>query len=166
MVLDETASPNEATWRPKYMAEYSMGALDYSRFNDWLKIIENYSAQINSTDAPTLDMIQKYFAGLNVLWKSWRPIQGNAIDVEKVDNMIYDAKQFKRKWEKNTQMGVPITKGYIQEVVDLMDAIHTKIMEIKQYSGLGILVKKNFTTAQKIKMGVQGSGTFEELPEA
>lgn len=166
MSLDPNASPNEPTWRPKYMAEYSMGALDYARFNEWLKHIEKYSSAINSTDSPTLEMIQNYFAGLNVLWKSWRPIQGNAVDIEKVDKMVAEARAMKRRWEDSLKTGLPLTKDFVQKVVDKLDEIHTKVMEIKQYSGLGILVKRTFTTSQKIKMGVQGSGSFEELPEA
>lgn len=155
---------NKAGWKPKFVSEFSMGSLDFERYNDWLKHCERWSAEINSTDNPSLDMVQNYFAGLNVLWKSWRPIVSVPSKVEEIDNAIKEGRKLKRFWEDSFKNNVPISLIKRRELIDLLDAIHTKLMETKQLVGLGIVVKKNLDTRGKIRAGMRRS-IYDRLPE-
>jgi len=161
---EEFNSLNKASWKPKFVSEFSMGSLDFERYNEWLRHCEKWSALINSTDIPNLEMIQNYFAGLNVLWKSWRPIVSVPKTIEQIDKSIENTRKLKRLWEDNLKSGLPHTKAKIREIVDKLDAIHTKLMEIKQLVGLGIVIKRNLDTKQKIRAGMRGGG-YNDLPE-
>lgn len=156
---------NKAEWKPKYLSEFSMGSLDFERYNKWLQHCERWSAEINSTANPTLEMIQHYFAGLNVLWKLWRPIVSSKLKSETVDNAIEYTKKLKRTWESSARKGTAFSRKYKNDIVDALDSIHTKLMEIKQIVGLGIVIRKNLGTREKIKVGMQSGGYGGNLPE-
>lgn len=160
-----TSKMNESKWRPKFVSEFSMGALDFERYNQWLKYTEYWSAEINSCDVPSIEMVQKYFAGLNILYKNWRPIIALKPVIDDLDEAIKLAKKEKRKWENSIKSGVPFSRILIQKIVDLLDDINTRLLYVKQVIGLGIVVKKNLTAKQRIKKGM-GTGKFPEtLPE-
>jgi len=155
---------NKPTWKPKFVSEYSMGSLDFERYNDWLKHCEKYSAEINSMATPTIEQIQAYFSGLNVLWKCWRPIVSVPKNVEQIDNAMFEAKKLKRFWEDSKKQGFPVNLAKIREIIDHLDAIHTKLMETKQLIGLGIVVRRNMDTKEKISAGMR-RGEYGNLPE-
>lgn len=157
---------NKPEFKPRFLSEYSMGELDFRRFDDWLKWIEKYSGEINSSHIPDLLPCQHYFAGLNVLYKQWRPIMAIPAVQKELDQAIETAKGLKRTWERNKKNNVPFSEVKILEFVDVLDKIHTKLMEIKQVIGLGIVVKRNLSTKEKIKRGVRGDRDFSNLPEA
>lgn len=165
LFLMDTGDLNKATWKPKFVSEFSMGSLDFERYNEWLKNTEQYSAEINSTDQPTLDLIQKYFSCLNVLWKSWRPIVAVPSKVEEIDNALKDCRDLKRFWEDSKRSSFPVNLAKIRQIIDSLDAVHTKLMETKQLVGLGIVVKKNMDTKEKIRAGM-GRGGYDQLPES
>jgi len=155
---------NKATDRPKFFSEFSMGELDFKRFNEWLQRVEMSSGIINSTDLPTIEMCQDYFAGLNVLYKLWRPIISVGTVKELLDTKISEARNLKRRWERSNKIGSHISKKNILELVDILDAIHTKLMEIKQVIGLGIAVRRSYDTRERIQAGMKAQKT-EGLPE-
>jgi hypothetical protein len=157
---------NKPTFKPKFVSEYSMGQYDFDRYNQWLKYIEQWSSEINSTDIPTLTMVQHLFSGLNVLWKNWRPIVAIPDVIKKVDDKIKESKHQKRVWENSNRNNSPLSEIIKLKLIDNLDEIYTKIMEIKQVIGLGIIVRKNMTTREKIRMGVRGDRDFSSLPEA
>jgi hypothetical protein len=151
-------------YTPEFKATFDMGQLDYIRYNEWLKQTESCSAEINSCAVPTLEQVQKYFASLNVLYKCWKTLIFSTVQKE-IDEKILKAKNDKRLWEKNMSSGLPTNKVIILRLVDNLDEIHTQLMEIKQKIGLGIRVRKIMSTAEKIKLGIQGSKDFENLPQ-
>jgi hypothetical protein len=157
---------NNSDWKPRFLSEYSMGELDFLRFNDHLKYIERISGEINSTDIPTLQQCQYYFAGLNVLYKLWRPIIASEMKLETLDNKIKEAKIIKRNWERADKIGLPFNDFIKIKMVDLLDEFHTILMDMKQIIGLGIKVQRNLTTRQKIRLGIKGnSKNIDLLPE-
>lgn len=160
----DTIELNKATWKPKFVSEFSMGQFDFERYNDWLKNTEKYSAEINSTDSPGIELIQNYFACLNVLWKSWRPIVAVPSKVEEIDKAIAECRALKRFWEDSRRSNFPVNLPKIRQIVDALDAVHTKLMETKQLVGLGIVVKKNMDTKEKIRAGMR-RGYYNDLPE-
>ena len=157
---------NQPSFRPRFVSEYSMGELDFLRYNEWLKLTEHWSAMINSTADPNLQMIQQFFACLVNLYDSWRPIIAVPKVADEIDNSINKAKKLKRIWEIGETSGIPFNKKNINDLVDLLGSIKTKLYEIKQIIGLGIVVKRNLSTREKIKMGIHGDRDFGGLPEA
>ncbi len=155
---------NKPSWKPKFVSEFSMGQYDFERYNYWLKNTEKFSAEINSTDNPSLELIQNYFACLNVLWKSWRPIVASPDKVEELDRAIAECRNLKRFWEDSKKASIPVSIFKIRQIVDALDAIHTKLMETKQLIGLGIVVRKNIDVKEKIKMGMRKTD-YGDLPE-
>lgn len=156
---------DEPTFKPKFVSEYSMGSLDFERYNKWLEWIERYSAEIMSTMNPTLDMIQHYFSGLNVLWKNWKAIVSSPTKISEINQKVKIALESKRIWENATKNNMPFAKKKINELVDVLDDIHTKLMDLKQIIGLGIVVKKNMSTQEKIRAGMSGLKNSGSLPE-
>ena len=148
---------NKPGFKPKYTSEFSMGMLDFIRYNKWLEYIEHWSASINSTIKPTLEMIQHYFAGLNVLWKLWRPIVSIPKVATEIDDAIEEAKKRKRVWERLENSSQQVNPVLINKLVDILDSVHTRLMYIKQVVGLGIVVKKNFSASERIKKGMRGT---------
>lgn len=152
--------------RPKFVSEYSMGQFDFERYNKWLEWIERWSAEINSTMNPTLDMIQHYFSGLNVLWKNWKAIISSKEFRTNMEKKIKEAKEKKRIWERHIRNKTPFSVIKINELVDGLDYIHTELMDIKQIIGLGIMVKRNMNIREKIRSGMgRNNQKFLSLPE-
>jgi len=155
---------DKPSWKPKFVSEFSMGMYDFERYNEWLKKAEKFSAEINSTDCPSLEMIQNYFACLNILWKCWRPIVAFPHIVEGMDKIVAESRALKRYWEDSKKSNIPVSVYKIRQITDKMDTIHTILMEIKQIIGLGIVVKKNLNVKEKIKVGMNRK-KYDELPE-
>ncbi len=162
---EETGEFNKPGYKPKFVSEYSMGSLDFDRYNQWLKYIETWSAEINSVPFPTLDMIQHLYSGLDVLYDNWRPLIAVARITGEIDKKIGDAKEKKRIWENSLKAGIAPTDKFILGTVDILMEIKRKLMNIKQSIGLGIVVKKNMNIKEKISRGMR-TAKFEGLPEA
>jgi len=160
----DTTELNKPSWKPKFVSEFSMGQLDFERYNDWLKNIEKYSAEINSVDCPSIELVQAYFACVNVLWKNWRPIVAVPSKIIEIDDAIEECRRLKRYWEDSKRQSVPISLPRIRQIIDSLDAVHTKLMETKQMVGLGIVVRKNMNTKEKIRAGMRRWG-YNDLPE-
>jgi hypothetical protein len=160
------AEESNTEWKPRFLSEYSMGELDFLRFNDHLKFIERISGEINSTDIPSLNQCQSYFSGLNVLYKLWKPIIASETKLENLDKAIKEAKIIKRMWERAEKVGMPFNDFTKLKMVDLLDDFHTDLMEMKQIIGLGIKVQRNLSTRQKIRLGIKGNTKeVDLLPE-
>lgn len=157
---------NKPGWKPKFLSEYSMGEYDFKRINDTLVSVDFSCAEVNSTDTPSLVMMQNYFARLKNLYDNFRPLMAYANVIEELDQIIEMAKGYKRNWERQSKVGMPMNQARIQKFVDLLNALKTRLYFYKQVIGLGIKVHRNLTTAEKIKKGVHGDKNFEDLPEA
>lgn len=156
---------NKPTWKPKFKSEFSMGEYDFKRFDTWLGRCELSSAGINSCEVPSLQQVQLYFSELNVLYKSWRSLISFPSIIEQLDGAIDAAKHLKRKWENCITSGLEFNKFTIFQLIDLLDSIHTKLLDIKQKIGLGIVVKKAMSTHEKIKFGIKPAIDFDNMPE-
>lgn len=155
---------NKPSYKPKFQSEFSMGEYDFKRFDKWLERSEISSANINSCKLPNLDQVQMYFSELNILYKSWRSLLSVPSITIELDNAVKEARNIKRLWEQSIETGTEINKVTIFKLVDLLDSIHTKLLDIKQKIGLGIVVKRNMSTKEKIKYGIRPRG-ITDLPE-
>jgi hypothetical protein len=162
----ETGEFNKATWKPKFQSEFSMGEYDFKRFDLWLGRAELSSATINSCEVPNLELVQRYFSELNVLYKCWRSLISSADLKKELDESINKAKHEKRQWEQTRITGIELNKVNIFSLIDLLDSMHTKLLDIKQIIGLGIVVKKVMSPQEKIKYGLNVKKDFLNLPEA
>jgi len=167
MVNENFDDLNKPNWKPKFQSEYSMGDLDFHRYDEHLKFIERFCGIINSKAIPDLEDIQNYFAGLNTLYKLWRPIIAVPTKVNELDNAIKTIRKEKRVWERSNASGSPFSTVLKLKISDELDSFHTRLMEMKQLIGLGIVVKRNLSMREKIRDGIKGySGKLRDLPEA
>ena len=157
---------NKATFKPRFVSEFSMGSLDFERYNEWLKYIEHWSSIINSSAIPSLEMCQAYYAGLLNIYDSWRPLIAIPDITIELDNAFDRCKLMKRVWEQSLESGMQLNKNTVLNFVDLLNIIKRKLLGIKQVIGLGIVVRKNTTVMEKIRLGVRGNKDFSNLPEA
>ena len=157
---------NKPTWKPVYKSEFSMGQLDFQRINDTLVKVDLYSAMANSSEVPTLELMQVYLAELINLYDNFRPLLATATITDAVDEAIKGAIRYKRIWENTRSAGGQMNKVLIIKFVDLVKEIKTKLYDIKQHIGLGIMVKKAMDTKEKIRRGIHGDHDFDGLPEA
>ena len=154
------------SWKPRFTSEFSMGQFDFARLDKTLTEVDKLSGLITSTDIPSLEMMQAFFAQLKNLYDNFRPIIASATITKELDEVVKEGKKRKRVWEQAKATNMPVNKVNILEFVDLLDAFKTRLYDLKQVIGLGIVVKRNFTTEEKIKQGVRGSRDFDNLPEA
>lgn len=164
--MEEEKDFNQPGYKPKFVSEYSMGSLDFERYNQWLKFVEQWSSEINCVHIPTLDMVQHLYSGLNILYDSWRPIIAQPKIAKEIDEKFNQVRDRKRIWEKRVEEGTQPPKAFIIKIVDLLMEIKRKIMDIKQVIGLGIVVKKNMSSREKILAGMIRKPSFEGLPES
>lgn len=161
---DSTTLKN--SWKPRFTSEFSMGQFDFARLDKTLTEVDRLSGLVTSTDIPTLEMMQHFFAQLKNLYDNFRPIISNANITKELDAIVTEGKRRKRNWEQSRASGLPVNKVIILEFVDLLDVFKTRLYDLKQVIGLGIQVRRNMTTAEKIKHGVHGHTDFDNLPEA
>lgn len=157
---------NKPLFRPRFQSEFSMGEYDFKRYDVWLGRAESSSANINSCEIPSLEMIQRYFAELNVLYKCWRSLISSIALREDLDTQIKSAITEKRNWENAISSGIQFNKIALFKIIDSLDSIHTKLLDIKQIIGLGIVVKRVMTTKEKIRRGIKPLKNYNNLPEA
>jgi len=158
----------KATWKPKFLSEFSMGGLDFERYNKWLDKADTTCATIQATDVPSIELVQQYFAEVNVLYKNWRAIISFKPLIEKIDAAVIQARTMKRQWETAIDLKTPFSKKRVLELVDLLNDLHTELLDIKQRIGLGIAVRKNLSVKQRIKMGMgvtDANKKWENMPE-
>jgi hypothetical protein len=161
--LDDVNKPG---FRPKFISEFSMGQQDFNRYDRTLQEIDLISGLVNSTATPSLEIMQKYLAQLNNLYDNWRPLISVPKVVTDIDDLIKEGIKMKRTWERLTRVNVPLNEKKVLEFVDLCNAIKRKLLHYKQVIGLGIVVKRNMSTRERIKKGIRGAGKLDGLPEA
>lgn len=159
-------SISDPTWKPEFLAEYSPWMLDFQRYNDWLKYVEDFAGQIGSTDIPQLYQVQGYFSGLNVLYKLWRPLMGNKIKKQDIDDALDECRKMKRMWEQSQRNGAVYSEVLKLKLVDKLDQIHVALMDMKQIIGLGIPVRRQMSASERIKHGIGNDKKWKALPEA
>ena len=163
---EENDSGFKPSWRPKYQSEFSMGQYDFARYDKTLINIDQLSGIVNSTALPTLELMQKFLSELVNLYDDFKPLIANGKLQEGYDDIIKELVELKRKWEQTKRTGVPFSKKMVFKFVDKCRELKTKLYSTKQVIGLGIVVRRNMTTAERIKKGVRGDKNFNNLPTA
>jgi phospholipid N-methyltransferase len=157
---------NKNSWRPKFTSEFSMGQFDFARLDKTLTETDRLAGLVTSTDLPSLEMMQQFFAQLKNLYDNFRPIISHGNVTKELDAVVEEGKKRKRIWENAKRSGIPFSQVRILEFVDLMDAFKTRLYSLKQVIGLGIQVRRNMSISEKIRQGVHGNKDFDNLPEA
>lgn len=165
-MAEENTGNEKATWRPKFLSEFSMGQLDFNRYDKTLTELDAISAAVNSYHVPTLELMQQFLAHLINLYDNWRPLISIGTVADELDNLIKEGISKKRVWERLQRQNVQMNEKRILEFVDLCNKIKRRLLQIKQVVGLGIVVRKNMTPSERIKKGIRGFGKIGSLPEA
>lgn len=164
--MEEGKSENTGSWRPKFQSEFSMGEYDFARYNKTLINIDSLSGMVNSTAIPSLELMQKFLSELINLFDNFRPLISVPTKVTEFDNLVEKCATLKRRWESSKRTSSPFSKKLIFQFVDGCKELKTKLYSIKQVIGLGIVVKRNMTTAERIKKGIRGNSSLDNLPTA
>lgn len=162
----EEKTENTGSWRPKFQSEFSMGEYDFARYNKTLINIDMLSGLVNSTAIPSLELMQKFLSELINLFDNFRPLISIPTKVEEFENLVKECADLKRRWEGSKRNGSPFSTRLIFQFVDKCKTLKTKLYSIKQVIGLGIVVRRNMTTAERIKKGIRGNQSFDNLPVA
>jgi len=165
--MEETKSDGfKPSWRPKYQSEFSMGQYDFARYDKTLINIDQLSGIVNSTALPSLELMQKFLSELVNLYDDFKPLIALGNLQKEYDVLIKKGIVLKRRWEQSLRSRAPISKKLIFDFVDLCKDLKTKLYSTKQVIGLGIVVRRNMTTAERIKKGIRGDKNFDNLPTA
>jgi hypothetical protein len=154
------------TFRPKFQSEFSMGLFDFQRIDKSLTRIDEGSALVNSCYLPELELMQQFFAQLINFFDDIRPLIAIDSKTKEFELLINEGRNMKRNWERAKKSNMPTNEIYIFKFVDLCNELKTKLYTFKQIVGLGIPVRRNLSTSEKIRRGVHGDKDFSNLPEA
>jgi len=157
---------NKPGWKPKFQSQYSMGEYDFARYDKTLSRIDELGAIVNSCYLPSLELMQQFFSELINLYDDFRPLISTENISKSFDAVVEQGVKLKRIWENSQKSNMPVNSYRIFEFVDLCRILKRKLYSIKQVIGLGIMVKRNMTTQEKIKRGIHGDTDFSSLPEA
>src|SRR3990167_385200 len=141
-----TILPAEIPKRSKLRSEYNMGEYDFERFHQILKIIDEYGFRVKMND---INAIQPYLAAMKQLFINLRcymvePTRRLLDDLfAEIENELYNISR-----KKSNQ--IP------KLLIEALEDINIKLIEVKQFIGLGILVSRQFSAKTKLRkaMGV------------
>lgn len=152
-------------WKPKFFSEFSMGELDFRRFDGILKEIDRCSGMVNSCQYPTLRMMQDFLANLKILYDYFKPLISYKAVEEELEGLIKEGINLKRIWERAENINAPFSKVKIIQFVDKLNLLKTKLYTLKQYIGLGIVVKRAYTASERISSSFGRNKSKGLLPE-
>lgn len=164
--MDKTPSENKFNWKPRYFSEFSMGELDFQRHHICLSKCDEVASWVNSTHLPSLELMQQYLAALTNLHDNIRPIIASDKIKEDFDTKIKEGVKMKRAWENEFNQNIPRSPRKIIDFVDLCNELKKDLYDIRQKVGLGIVVRKNMDTRERIKMGMhRNKSKIDNLPD-
>ena len=147
-------SKKDYKWKPKYKAQYSMGELDYIRYDSLLKFCDELRIIINcrSTQASrdqAYDAIEPYYATLDTVYVNWRQL---ILDLNKFDELFKEVDKAIIDWRK--QGG---NKQFPETLAEKLKFIHKELLGIKQIIGLGINLQKDEKFTTKARRALLGN---------
>lgn len=117
--------------RKKVRSTFSMGQLDFERYNKLFERADEYGMQVENQN---INAIRPYFATLMQFYKQIRVI---VLDRERLDFLSKSIKKQLNFMENQIRMGNP-TAYLIARLMEDVDEFVDKIYETKQLIGLGI----------------------------
>lgn len=133
--------------KPRLKSKFSMGELDFIRFDKMLTQADELAHQTRVKDSESL---APYYSILKQIYINFRPIifqtQRKKFDecFERAEQQIetWRAQRGWRRADKDLPFG--------NEIGKLLERLHIELLDIKQITGLGIAVTKE--VAEKLKM--------------
>lgn len=152
----------DSGFRPRLRSVFSMGQLDFFRFDAILKQIDMVAINIQVPDNIIQDknILWQYFGGLYVFYLNIRP---NIIaesgkkkddgkkseDLQKaMDKYFLDARASLRLWMRNAK---PNRETIPFDIVEKLERMHMILMELKQQLGIGIEMKGRIDIDAKLR---------------
>ena len=146
-------------------SEYTMGELDFMRYDRTLRNIDVCCAELNKTAKPTLEIYRAWFAELNNLYDDLYPIVTSRALQESIDEYKDKTLSQQKIWEQHLANGNNPSLKFIWNALDAINGFKRDLYFLKQHIGLGIRVMKKMTTKEKIKLGMKGVSYEGMLPE-
>lgn len=128
--------------RSVYVSQFSMGQLDFERFDKILSAMDLWGARVWNDEE---EAIRPFFALCKQFYKNIRHI---VVKREKIDKVFEETKS--KIDDMEMLQGRNATyKHLLPGIFDGLDEITNKIYEIKQWLGLGIEVQKKLSQKKK-----------------
>ena len=137
-------------YNPRFKAEFSMGLSDYERFEEILKALDTLAVRVRP---PHIDLncITPYYSSLKQLYINLRAIMSDEIK-DRFD------KFFKDLQEQMISFSNSISQSMLRKGINIptklltdLEKAHINLLEIKQFSGLGINIQKVEGWKEKMK---------------
>ena len=131
-------------YHKRYVAEYSMGMLDYERYHYLLLRLDEIAVSVGSYN---IDSIIPYCSLLKELYINLRPIMYNTVR-EKFEKWFEEIEKEKIKFWQNLNKN---KKEFPYRLTKLLEKVHIELLETRQIMGLGIKVLKKRSEEAKLK---------------
>jgi len=148
------AGEKERKFKGKFRAEFSMGQLDYERYDAILRKLNYVAVQCR---AGRKSFVFPFYALLKELWiifQSTGTVYQTEIEAVKVN---WDELETMMKFERRKESIMPshLKQGYFPfKSVEKIEELYVRLMEIKQMIGLGIQIERTFTDKSLMKRGM------------
>ena len=146
-------------------SEYTMGELDFIRYDKTLNNVDFICSEMNRTSNPSIEIYRALFAELNNLYDDLYPIVTSKALQESIDEKKSATITQKKIWEQNMANGNRPSLQFIWKAIDTINDFKRELYFVKQHLGLGIKVMKKMSTREKIKLGMKGVNYGGMLPE-
>jgi len=151
---DKEEPKKKSTWKPAYTAQYSMGELDYMRYDALLKLADEMTIIIKCRSTPearseAYHIVEPYYSVLYTLYLNWRAL---IRDLKKFDELFDKIDKSMNDWRKQTG-----TKQFPNTLADSLVNIYKELLNIKQLIGLGINVRKEEKFTTKARRALLGN---------
>lgn len=144
----------------RFKSEFSMGELDFQRFDTLLKFIDAYSFRLRMGH---YQYMKHLYSLLCILYNYWKPVLYDSNEVIEIDTIIDELEISLPIAEKVLEDETEPTV-FINKISTKVLSLHKKIMNLKQDVGLGIVVKSEMSNRKMIKLGVHGVGRAIRKP--
>lgn len=140
----------EHGWKPNMKSEFSMGMLDFQRYDMILRSIDEMSIQVSMSNPQALI---PFYAALWDLYKNFRPVL-IPIAMEKYDKQFNEVKNLVYN-EMNVSNDANDSCSISQEIIEKLDNLHIDLLQMRQIIGLGIVLTQDLSFEERLRKGLR-----------
>lgn len=130
-------------------AEYNMGALDYERFHEYLKMCDAWRMKVILKKANARDL-REFYAMLETLHTNLKSAYIH--DTERIQKINKLAKSIEDSLIQLDRDSTGKTQQIPVDIVMKLREMHTELLHVRQILGVGFPVSRVFGAKQKLEM--------------
>lgn len=142
-------------FEPRWKAEFSMGQLDYERYDKILMAIDNYA--VLASQEP-VNYIKPYLSSLRQFFRQLRPILPINVK-EKYDKEFNNLEDEVNNFlETRFKLTIILITKKTNLLLKKIGELNNEVLVMKQLCGLGIIVSKKETLQKRLERALGISG--------